>query len=72
MTEKNLYLVAEGDVSEATPDTEWDGERSVVVLATDEADALDIASLWEKNLLQADNCIYDGQTVAAVFRGIDE
>ena len=62
-----FYLVRNGKVSRATPDTPWDGEESVLVYATSPRAALIIAEAYDKGLAQADNVFVDGKTVAAVF-----
>lgn len=65
-TELSLYLVAEGDVSEATANTEWDGENSILVAATSKEGALKVAEAYDKGEVQADNIAWHGQTLACV------
>lgn len=63
-----LYLVSEGDVTPADYDTEWDGERSVLVMASSEKDALEIAAAYDAGDIGVDNAIYEGRTIAVVMR----
>ncbi|MBV1706296.1 MAG: hypothetical protein KGQ37_03725 [Hyphomicrobiales bacterium] len=62
----SLYLVAEGEVTPATANTEWDGTNSILVAATSVDGALKIAAAYDKGLVQADNLAWDGATIAVV------
>lgn len=55
-----------GEVAQADASTEWDGENSVLVAATSEGNALHIATMYDKGLVQSDNMTWDGQTIAVV------
>lgn len=50
-----FFLVREGIVSPASPDTPWDGKRSVLVFASSPKAALKIAEAYDKGKVQADN-----------------
>lgn len=63
---RNLYLVTEGRAELATPATAWDGIDSVLVLAIDDTDALDVADAYDRGEVQADNAVVDGVTVGCV------
>jgi hypothetical protein len=66
-TEKKLYFVENGEVSEVgsiVPDT--DDINTILVLASNPADALRIAKLYDLGQLQIDNCVYMGETIACV------
>lgn len=65
-TELSLYLVAEGEVSPATAETEWDGENSILVAATSEEAALRVADAYDLGEVQADNLQWDGETISVV------
>lgn len=62
----NLYLVSGGEVTAASTDTEWDGTNSILVAATSEAGALDVAGAYDAGLVVADNLGWDGETIAVV------
>lgn len=62
----SLYLVAEGEVTPATADTECDGTNSILVAATSEDGALKVAAAYDKGLVQADNLAWGGSTIAVV------
>lgn len=62
-----LFLVEEGEVSPAGCDAEWDGERSVLVLATSEEEALKVASAYDAGVIDAGNTTFDGKTIAVVM-----
>lgn len=64
--ELSLYLVAEGEVTSATADTEWDGINSILVAATSEDGALKVADAYDQGLVQADNLAWGGGTIAVV------
>lgn len=61
-----LYLVTGGDVTDATPDTEWDGIESVLVAAPDERAALYAAVGYDAGRLGPTNYAIDGRTVACI------
>ena len=50
-----FYLVENGVVSEATPDTEFDGIECVLVAAESEALALELADQYDKGMIGIDN-----------------
>ena len=62
----SLYLVAEGDVTSATAETEWDGFSTVLVAATSEAGAIKVADAFDRGLVQADNLPWGETTIAVV------
>lgn len=64
--ELSLYLVAEGEVSPATPETEWDGANSILVAATSEEAALRMADAYDMGEVQADNLQWGGETISVV------
>lgn len=61
-----LYLVAEGEVTQADAATEWDGENSILVAATSEDGARKVADAYDKGQVQADNLMWEGKTLACV------
>jgi hypothetical protein len=63
----SLYLVAEGEVTAATAETEWDGANSILVAATSEDAALQVAGAFDRGDAQADNLAWDGKTLACVY-----
>ena len=65
-TNLSLYLVSEGDVSAATPETEWDGANSILVAATSEDGALKVADAYDRGETAADNMAWDGKTISVV------
>lgn len=68
----SLFLVNEGEVTSATPDTTCDGLNSILVLASCDADALAIAADYDSGILQADNYTADGVTIAVIKRLTNE
>ena len=64
----NLYLVADGEATEATPATEWDGENSVLVAATTPDAAVSLACEYDGGLLDFENLQWDGQTLACLYK----
>ena len=62
----NLYLVAEGDVTEADAVTDWDGCNSILVAATSPESALEIATAYDSGRVQADNLQWQGEALACV------
>ena len=62
----SMYLVAEGQVTSATPETQWDGTNSILVAATSEDAALQVADAYDRGAVQADNLTWDGETLACV------
>ncbi len=63
----SLYLVAEGDVSPADVDAEWDGINSILVAATSAEAALIVANAYDRGEVQADNLAWhDGSTIGCV------
>lgn len=62
----NLYLVNEGDVSDATPYTEFDATNSILVLADSAERAVEVAGLYDANKAGVDVWQYMGQPIAAV------
>lgn len=66
MDKRVFFLVNEGEVLQVPPDTQFDGEISVLVYATDENDALRLADLYDRGDLAVDNITVDGKTYAAV------
>ena len=67
----NIYLVAEGEVSPAEVNTEFDGERSVLVAATSEAGALMVAEAYDRNDIGIDNLSWNGETITVAALRID-
>ncbi len=65
-TELNLYLVAEGEISSATPATEWDGTNSILVAATSENAALQVAEAYDRGDVFPDNIAWNGETISVV------
>jgi hypothetical protein len=65
-TDLSLWLVSEGDVTPAAADAEWDGIESILVAATSEEAALKVASAYDAGLVQADNLVWHGKTIAVV------
>ena len=64
----SLYLVAEGEVTAATPQTEWDGANSILVAATSEDAALTVANAYDRGEVQADNLQWLGETISVVCK----
>lgn len=64
-----FYLVHNGKVLRATPDTPWDGEESVLVYASSPRAALEVARAYDKGEIQPDNVWLpeDGRAAAAAF-----
>lgn len=62
----SLYLVAEGEIAPADASTEWNGENSILVAATSEKAALDVANAYDRGEVQADNLMWDGSTISVV------
>lgn len=64
-----FWIVNEGRVSRATPDTPWDGDRSLLVYATSPKAALMVAEAYDKGEVQPDNVWLpdEGRAVAAAF-----
>lgn len=64
-----FYLVRNGTVCRATPDTPWDGEESILVYATSPRAALRVADAYDKGEVQPDNVWLpdEGRAVAAAF-----
>jgi len=61
-----LYLVAEGEVTQADAATEWDGVNSILVAATSEDGARKVADAYDNGQVQADNLMWEGTTLACV------
>jgi len=61
-----LYLVAEGEVTEATPETKWDGKNSILIAATCESSACHVACAYDAGEVQADNLAWNGETISVV------
>lgn len=61
-----LYLVNEGDVTPASPATEWDGVNSILVAATNESAALKVADAYDAGRITAGNLAWHGETIAVV------
>jgi hypothetical protein len=66
MNTLSLFLVNEGDVSDATPDTEFDATNSILILAESAERAQVVASLYDAGKVGIDNWQYMGETIAAV------
>lgn len=63
------YLVAEGEVSPADATTEWDGTNSILVAATSEEAALQVARAYDRGDVGAGNLQWQGETISvAVLR----
>ena len=62
----NLYLVNEGDVSDATPYTEFDATNSILVFAESAERAVEVAALYDAGKAGVDNWHYMGEVIAAV------
>lgn len=62
----SLYLVQAGEVTPATADTDWDGIGSVLVAATSEDAAIKVAAAYDSGLVQAENMVWGGKTIAVV------
>lgn len=63
---KSFFLVKEGEVSDATAETEFDAIESVLVYAEDEAQARDLAQKYDDGIFSYGNVTVDGKTVSAV------
>jgi len=61
-----LYLVSEGAITQATAETECDGENSILVAATSDDGALKVADAYDRGLVTFDNLAWDGKTIAVV------
>ncbi|MDK2126698.1 hypothetical protein [Parachitinimonas caeni] len=61
-----LYLVSEGEVTLADPETEWDGTNSILVAATSEAAALKVATAYDQEEVEVGNLAWNGATIAVV------
>jgi len=61
-----FFLVSEGEVTHVQPGAEFDGKNSVLVYALDEADALRLADLYDRDLIGVGNVSINGVTYAAV------
>lgn len=64
--ELQLWLVSEGDVTPASPTSEWDGQNSILVAATSVDGALRVAEAYDIGRTQADNLPWLGKTLAVV------
>lgn len=63
---KTLFLVAEGEATEAEIGAEFDGVDSVLVLARNADDALRLADRFDRDEIAPDNVVYHGRTIVAV------
>ena len=66
MTNIDLYLVTDGEVYEATADTNWDGETSVLVASTSPQNALKAAKAYDDGLIGFDTIWWYGRPLAVV------
>lgn len=62
----SLYLVTEGEVTAADPETEWDGANSILVAATSEDAALKGGEAYDRGEVQAGNLQWLGQAISVV------
>jgi hypothetical protein len=62
----HLYLVTDGRVEPANPDTEWDEERLILVAATSEESALKIANAYHRGIALTSYVPWGSKTVYAV------
>lgn len=69
METAKFWLVKEGEVSPAKATTQWDGETSVLVLASSPEAALEVARAYDEGKVQPDNVWLpeEGRAVAAAF-----
>ena len=66
INELNLYLVTDGEATEATPETEWDGETSVLVASTSPENALNAAKAYDDGLIGFDTIMWCGEPLGVV------
>jgi hypothetical protein len=64
--EKNLYLVQDGEVTQVDAGVDFDGQASVLCLASDASAALELARRYDGGLIQPDNVNINGSTIAAL------
>lgn len=62
-----FFRVSEGEVEHVQPGAEFDGKNSIVVYALDEADALRLADLYDRDLMGVGDVAVNGVTYAAVI-----
>lgn len=64
---RNFFLITEGQ-AHAVDSTaaEVDGTESVLAYAADEAEALELAALFDAGQIQMDNVQFNGRAVAAL------
>jgi hypothetical protein len=63
-----LYVVSNGNVSPATADTQVDGTDSILVAATSEESALQVASAYDRGDVTQDNLVWhDNKTISVVM-----
>lgn len=63
----NLYLICEGEVTAADATTKCNGVNSILVAATSEAAALNLADAYDRNEIELGNIAWHGGTVAALY-----
>lgn len=63
-TSLNLYLVSEGDVAPAGPETTFDGINSLLVAASSRTGALEVAEAFDRGEIAVDNLAWSGNTIA--------
>ena len=63
----SLWLVTNGEATEADEDTEWDGVESVLVAATTPEAAAKLATAYDRDELEVGNLAWNGMTVACVY-----
>ncbi len=72
MSERNYYLVSEGEAQELAleqaAEAEWDGNNAVLVYADDEREALGLAHLYDKGRVGLDNLSTPAGTLGVLRR----
>ncbi len=72
MSERNYYLVSEGEAAELTleqaAEADWDGTNSVLIYADDEREALDLAALYDADKIAPDNMSTPSGTLVVLRR----
>ena len=65
----NLYLVCEGEVMPVSDEAKakFDGYESILVAATSEAAALNLADAYDRNEIELGTIAWYGATVAALY-----
>ena len=61
----NLYLVTDGKATACDIGTPFDATESILVIASSEVEAIEIACAYDKGYIGIGNVTYQGRTIAA-------